>query len=96
MKPSGESGSTFNTHPSLETEEYCGTSFAAKQLKLSVGTIQSLVKKNELIAWETLGGHRRISIRSVFEYQKRVSRASSQHLSGLFRRLKVLVVEDDL
>ena len=88
MKPSGESGSTFNTHPSLETEEYCGTSFAAKQLKLSVGTIQSLVKKNELIAWETLGGHRRISIRSVFEYQTGNDPAESwpdQHAQRFFQ-----------
>ena len=33
------------------TDEYCGTSYAAKLLNLSVGSIQSLVEKNELFAW---------------------------------------------
>jgi excisionase family DNA binding protein len=44
------------------TDEYCGTSYAAKLLNLSVGSVQSLVEKNELVAWKTQGGHRRISI----------------------------------
>ena len=38
-------------------DEYCGTSYAAKLLNLSVGSIQSLVEKNELRAWKTQGGH---------------------------------------
>jgi len=51
--------------------EYCGTSYAAKMLDLSVGTVQSLVEKGELVAWKTQGGHRRISIQSVRDFQRR-------------------------
>lgn len=35
---------------------YCGTSYAAKLLKLSVGTILNLVESDILKAWRTQGG----------------------------------------
>lgn len=75
-------------------DDYCGTSYAAKLLGLSVGTIQNLVEKNELQAWKTQGGHRRISMHSIREYQRRHNIAlavttNAQH------HLKVLLVEDD-
>ena len=76
------------------TDEYCGTSYAAKLLNLSVGSIQSLVEKNELIAWKTQGGHRRISLQSIYQYQSRANllpKIPAQ--SGKY--LKVMVVEDD-
>jgi excisionase family DNA binding protein len=82
-----------NTHPDT-LEDYCGTTYAAKLLGLSVGTIQSLVEKNELQAWKTQGGHRRISMPSIREYQRRhnmlVTPAESRD-----NRIKVLLVEDD-
>lgn len=77
--------------PSIE--DYCGTFFAAKLLGLSVGTVQGLVEKGELQAWKTRGGHRRISMQSIREYQR------SNGLSEIpekTRFLKVLVVEDDV
>jgi excisionase family DNA binding protein len=76
------------------SDEYCGTSYAAKLLNLSVGSVQALVEKNELQAWKTQGGHRRISIQSIFDYQ---NRSSSSPTVGLQegKYLKVLVVEDD-
>ncbi|NBO42227.1 MAG: response regulator [Betaproteobacteria bacterium] len=76
------------------SDEYCGTSYAAKLLNLSVGSIQSLVEKNELTAWKTQGGHRRISIQSIYEYQNRANISpKAQSHQGKF--LKVMVVEDD-
>ncbi|NCV62474.1 MAG: response regulator [Betaproteobacteria bacterium] len=76
------------------TDEYCGTSYAAKLLNLSVGSIQSLVEKNELIAWKTQGGHRRISIQSIHDYQSRANLSPKvQTQQGKY--LKVMVVEDD-
>ena len=77
------------------TDEYCGTSYAAKLLNLSVGSIQSLVEKNELFAWKTQGGHRRISLQSIYQYQSRANllpKLPAQ--SGKY--LKVMVVEDDV
>ena len=76
------------------TDEYCGTRYAAKLLNLSVGSIQSLVEKNELFAWKTQGGHRRISLQSIYQYQSRANllpKLPAQ--SGKY--LKVMVVEDD-
>lgn len=73
---------------------YCGTSYAAKVLGISVGTVQGLVEKNDLRAWKTQGGHRRISLQSIQEYQRRhnLSQASSSSAEDC---LRVLVVEDD-
>jgi excisionase family DNA binding protein len=75
-------------------ENYCGTTYAARLLGLSVGTIQSLVEKNELHAWKTQGGHRRISMPSIREYQRKhnmpVTMSENSH-----QRLRVLVVDDD-
>ena len=73
---------------------YCGTSYAAKILNLSVGTIQNLVESNSLKAWRTQGGHRRISLQSIQEYQF----ANNLEVSGWYSsnaKLRVLVVEDD-
>lgn len=73
-------------------EDFCGTFYAAKLLGLSVGTVQALVKKNELIAWKTKGGHRRISMESIRKYQRDNGLAE---VSEKAKFLKVLVVEDD-
>lgn len=75
-------------------ENYCGTTYAAKMLGMSVGTIQSLVEKNELRAWKTQGGHRRISMQSLREYQRRHNMPIGL-LENADQRLKVLVVDDD-
>lgn len=75
-------------------EDYCGTTYAAKLLGLSVGTIQSLVEKNELQAWKTQGGHRRISMPSIRDYQRRHNMLVTP-TETRDRRIKVLLVEDD-
>lgn len=83
-----------NTNHPDTLEDYCGTTYAAKLLGLSVGTIQSLVEKNELQAWKTQGGHRRISMPSIRDYQRRhnmlVTPAETRD-----HRIRVLLVEDD-
>ncbi len=75
-------------------ENYCGTTYAAKLLGLSVGTIQSLVEKNELHAWKTQGGHRRISMPSIRQYQRKHNIPVSKPDANQ-QRLKMLVVDDD-
>ena len=82
-------------NPVTETpEDYCGTTYAAKLLGLSVGTIQTLVEKNELQAWKTQGGHRRISMPSIREYQRKHNMMTVQS-TPIDNRLRVLLVEDD-
>ena len=79
---------------SQTTPACCGTSKAAELLQLSVGPVQSLVDKNILHAWVTQGGHRRISLESIQNYQ-----LQQQKLPVLERlmsdRLKVMVVDAD-
>ena len=75
-------------------DEDCGTSYAAKLLNLSVGSIQSLVEKNELRAWKTQGGHRRISIQSIHQYQNRAN-LTPKPQTHIGKYLKIMVVEDD-
>ena len=55
--------------PEESYDGYCGTSYAAKLLRVSVGTVQNLVESSSLKAWKTQGGHRRISLQSIQEYQ---------------------------
>jgi excisionase family DNA binding protein len=52
-----------------ELAEFLTSSQAAKRLSLSMATIQKLVDNNVLQAWKTSGGHRRISLASVLNYQ---------------------------
>ena len=85
----------MQTHPSHDTlEDYCGTTYAAKLLGLSVGTIQTLVEKNELQAWKTQGGHRRISMPSIREYQRKHNMPQTNDEADQ-PQLKVLAVDDD-
>lgn len=85
----------MNILPSKEPYDgYCGTSYAAKMLGISVGTVQGLVEKGDLKAWKTQGGHRRISLKSIQEYQRRHNLAPASMMQGE-DRLRVLVVEDD-
>lgn len=75
-------------------ENYCGTTYAARLLGLSVGTIQTLVENNELQAWKTRGGHRRIALPSLWQYQRRQNMPLASTTEG-HQRLKVMAVDDD-
>lgn len=79
----------------FSAEDYCGTSYAAKLLGLSVATVQSLVEKGEIDAWKTLGGHRRIALKSINAYLAKAGPQSSKATVDPGSRLRVLVVEDD-
>jgi excisionase family DNA binding protein len=81
--------------PDFSSEDYCGTSYAAKLLGLSVATVQSMVEKGEIEAWKTLGGHRRISLQSISTYLAKHNQPSSRVSAAAKTRLKVLIVEDD-
>ena len=79
----------------LSAEDYCGTSYAAKLLGLSVATVQSLVEKGEIEAWKTLGGHRRIALKSIHAYLGKTGPQYSKPNIDSSSRLRVLLVEDD-
>lgn len=79
----------------FSTGNYCGTSYAAKVLGLSVATVQALVEKGEIEAWKTLGGHRRIAIHSINAYLVKNSPQLARADTDPSSRLRVLLVEDD-
>ncbi|MDO8440836.1 MAG: response regulator [Polaromonas sp.] len=79
----------------FSSADYCGTTYAAKLLGLSVATVQSLVEKGEIEAWKTLGGHRRLSLRAINNYLQKNSPQLAQVDPDPRYRLSVLVVEDD-
>ncbi|MFI5447526.1 response regulator [Polaromonas sp. UC242_47] len=83
------------TATDFSSEDYCGTTYAAKLLGLSVATVQSLVEKGEIEAWKTLGGHRRLSLRAINAYLQKHSPQLAHADPDPRSRLSVLVVEDD-
>lgn len=83
------------TAEDFSSTDYCGTSYAAKLLGLSVATVQSMVEKGEVDAWKTLGGHRRIALQSINAYLARNSPQLSRADINPKHRLRVLIVEDD-
>ncbi|MCZ8254218.1 MAG: response regulator [Polaromonas sp.] len=83
------------TASDFSSEDYCGTSYAAKLLGLSVATVQSLVEKGEIEAWKTLGGHRRIALKSINAYLAKNSPQLTRVDTDPKHRLRVLMVEDD-
>lgn len=74
-----------------ETAEFLTSSQAAKRLGLSMATIQKLVDNNILQAWKTFGGHRRISLASVLNYQSANNFAEPPRLPT-DRRAKIMMV----
>ena len=74
-------------------DEVLGTQEAARQLGVSVRTVQLWVENGTLEAWKTPGGHRRI-LRSSVEDTLR-SRALPRRPPPS-AQLRVLIVEDDL
>jgi excisionase family DNA binding protein len=85
----------FDDSTTIKPDEYCGTSYASKLLRLSVGTIQALAEKNEIHAWKTKGGHRRISMDSIREYQIKHNISIPKNNLQQDDCLRVLLVEDD-
>lgn len=86
---------TANTVILDEVKDYLSTFEAGKILNLSVGTIQKLVETNELHAWKTQGGHRRISATSVDSYKKHTFNRIGPKDHKVDRALRVLFIDND-
>jgi excisionase family DNA binding protein len=65
--------STITTEPLIA--KFLSTAEAARMLGLSTTLVQTLVDQGDLKGWKTRGGHRRISMESITEYQE-ISRKS--------------------
>ena len=77
--------STVTETPESENTDFLTSSQVAKRLGLSMATVQKLVDNNTLQAWRTFGGHRRIALTSVLNYQnansfEKITRSASDRL----------------
>ena len=59
----------FKNREAIIEENTISTAKAAKMLGLSTTMLQKLVDQNIFKAWKTPGGHRRIDVKSVLNYQ---------------------------
>jgi excisionase family DNA binding protein len=73
------------------TAQYLSTAEAARMLGLSTTLVQSLVDKNELKGWKTRGGHRRISLQSIQDYQSQAGHGGPT-VGRQHRQPKIMVV----
>jgi len=75
-----------------QTPQFLSTAEAARILGLSTTLVQTLVDQGDLKGWKTRGGHRRISIDSILDYQT-VSRhvVGFQHKSSLKPSVTVVI-----
>ena len=75
----------------MSEKQYYSTIETSKLLGVSVRTVQLWVENGDLEAWKTAGGHRRISAKSVEDYQQR-KESIEPPISAAKR---VLIVEDN-
>jgi excisionase family DNA binding protein len=77
--------------PAALAPQFLSTAEAARMLGLSTTLVQTLVDQGDLKGWKTRGGHRRISLDSIVDYQT-VSRYSVGSPSKQAAKPKVTVV----
>lgn len=83
-----------------DTPDVVGTKEAARQLGVSVRTVQLWVEKGTLQAWKTDGGHRRIlrsSVNAALDSRDGIKEKNKpQDTDQTSSALNILVVEDDV
>lgn len=73
------------------------TQQAARQLGVSVSTVQQLVETGTLSGWKTSGGHRRILCDSVSQYleQRTAGHSADVVFGNQTKLLRILILEDE-
>lgn len=91
-----------NIDPQTKASEmYCSTRKAADMLSVCLGTVQNMVESGVLEAWRTVGGHRRILVKSVQDYIELRDRgistppASTASSASNQQTLSILLADDD-
>lgn len=79
------------SNPEPVQSQFLSTAEAARMLGLSTTLVQTLVDQGALKGWKTRGGHRRISMDSIMDYQN-ISRHSATRQHKSTSRPKVTVV----
>ena len=74
---------------------FLSTSDAAHMLGLSTTMVQTLVDQGDLKGWKTRGGHRRIALESVNDYQNVARMAMGTPVKALAKPSVMVVVESE-
>jgi excisionase family DNA binding protein len=75
------------------TPQFLSTAEAARMLGLSTTLVQTLVDQGELKGWKTRGGHRRISLDSIMDYQTVSRHAVNRHAKSSSKPRVTVVIE---
>jgi excisionase family DNA binding protein len=73
--------------------QFLSTAEAARMLGLSTTLVQTLVDQGELKGWKTRGGHRRISLESIMDYQNASRSAMGVAIKSMMKPRVTVVVE---
>ena len=73
--------------------QFLSTAEAAKMLGLSTTLVQTLVDQGEIKGWKTRGGHRRIALDSIIDYQN-LARNSLSRKAKMSTKPRVTVVAE--
>ncbi|MDI9234470.1 helix-turn-helix domain-containing protein [Limnohabitans lacus] len=74
--------------------QFLSTAEAARMLGLSTTLVQTLVDQGDLKGWKTRGGHRRISLTSIDEYQSASRSTMGVAVKSVIKPRITVVVED--
>lgn len=86
--------STTSMRPADEKQsQFLSTAEAARMLGLSTTLVQTLVDQGELKGWKTRGGHRRISLESILDYQNTSRSAMGVAIKSMMKPRVTVVVE---
>ncbi|OYU31434.1 MAG: hypothetical protein CFE39_08505 [Comamonadaceae bacterium PBBC2] len=73
--------------------QFLSTAEAARMLGLSTTLVQTLVDQGDLKGWKTRGGHRRISLDSILDYQNASRSAMGVAIKSMVKPRVTVVVE---
>jgi excisionase family DNA binding protein len=74
--------------------QFLSTAEAARMLGLSTTLVQTLVDQGELKGWKTRGGHRRISLESILEYQSASRSTMGSNVKSVAKPRVTVVLEN--
>jgi len=77
----------------LNTPQFLSTAEAARMLGLSTTLVQTLVDQGDLKGWKTRGGHRRISLDSIADYQNASCNEATSVTKSIVRPRVTVVIE---
>ncbi|MEY4733571.1 MAG: hypothetical protein RLZZ464_1637 [Pseudomonadota bacterium] len=82
-------------HPTGSTmAQFLSTAEAARMLGLSTTLVQTLVDQGDLKGWKTRGGHRRISLDSIQDYQNAARGAMGAATKSMVKPRVTVVIEN--